>query len=135
MSTGGRRVAQAFLDGLAHDEQHDYINQMSFRQRNDWWVVERAVHPGRWFHHRGRERYHRDAVGGVAPAVFLEAEARVDACMAAAAAAEAAQQALRLLVPVVESVSGSDSASGSDDSSGSGSGSDSDSPEVIVVED
>ena len=120
MSTGGVApppLAQAFLNGMSHDAQFNWFHQMSYPQRTAWWVVERATHPGRWFQHRGRERYHRDAVDHEAPAVFLLSEARIDAHTAALEAAHYARVALRALVPVaapvVESVSGSSSYSGS----------------------
>ena len=73
MSTGGVRtfVSQVFLDGLTHDARYQYRFRMTQNQRNHWWVNERALNPGRWFHYNGREVYRRDAVNHNAPLVFL----------------------------------------------------------------
>ena len=97
MSCGGRpqHVAQALLDGMTHDARYNWLRRMNYQQRTTWWTDERAIHPDRWFHHRGREHYHRDAVGGVAPVVFLLRVALTDATSAARAACRSAHAATR----------------------------------------
>ena len=104
MSCGGRpqHVAQALLDGMPHDARYNWLRRMSNQQRNTLWINERAIHPDRWFHHRGREHYHRDAVDGVAPVLFLLRVALTDANDAARAACRSALVATRHAARVVD---------------------------------